>query len=298
MTSKEGAIIANSLFLMAATGVVLLGTICPMLTEWLAGQKANVGAPYFNLAATPLIAAPLFLTPLATLLPWGAGRLMPVAQRLRIALVFTLAASAAVAALAIWGDIGAMIYVTLGVWLIAGALSDLLARRGETSRAARGQAWGAALAHAGVGVFALGAAISAALPTERIGVLAAGEALEVNGERYLLERVESLRGPNYIAARARVVAEERGLVLQPEQRFYPVAEVTTSEVGLHQSLIGDTYVALTSPQTRADGAEAWTLRVLINPMIWMVFVGPLMIALGALLAALSRPLGPVRESRA
>jgi cytochrome c-type biogenesis protein CcmF len=290
--SKEGAIIANSLFLIAATGVVLIGTLYPMLTEWLVQRKANVGAPYFNLAATPLLALPLFLTPLATLLPWGFARVMPVVERLRLAGVFALAALVGFGVFVYRGDIPATIYSALGVWLMAGAITDWWFKRAKGNAQTRNQSLGASIAHFGVGVFVLGAAISAALPQERVGLVSPGEAVSIEDRRFVLEEVLSVRGPNYSAARALVRDEATGVVLTPEQRNFPVADMTTAEVGLHQTLLGDVYVSINAPQTREDGTLAWTLRVVINPMIWMVFFGPLMIAVGALVALRKGPETP------
>ena len=55
--SREGALVLNNLLLSAVLGIVLVGTLYPLIVEAISGEKLSVGPPYFNTAAGPL--APL-----------------------------------------------------------------------------------------------------------------------------------------------------------------------------------------------------------------------------------------------
>ena len=46
--SREGALVLNNLFLVAACATVLVGTLYPLLLEMLTGEKISVGPPFFN----------------------------------------------------------------------------------------------------------------------------------------------------------------------------------------------------------------------------------------------------------
>ena len=64
--SREGALVANNLLLTVILGIVLIGTLYPLVAEALTGEKLSVGPPYFNAAAGPLalvIAALLMIGP-------------------------------------------------------------------------------------------------------------------------------------------------------------------------------------------------------------------------------------------
>ena len=59
--SREGALVANNLFLSSACAAVLVGTLYPLALEQLTGAKISVGAPFFNLSAGTLLLATTFL---------------------------------------------------------------------------------------------------------------------------------------------------------------------------------------------------------------------------------------------
>src|ERR1700682_5804373 len=58
--SREGALVFNNLFLVAACATVFTGTLYPLALEALTGEKISVGAPFFNLTFGPLF-VPLLL---------------------------------------------------------------------------------------------------------------------------------------------------------------------------------------------------------------------------------------------
>jgi cytochrome c-type biogenesis protein CcmF len=64
--SREGALVMNNLFLVAACATVLVGTLYPLLLEMVTGEKISVGPPFFNWTFVPL-AIPLLI--------FGAGSL-------------------------------------------------------------------------------------------------------------------------------------------------------------------------------------------------------------------------------
>ena len=66
IVSREAALVANNLLLSVILGIVLLGTLYPLLVEAVTGEKLSVGAPYFNAVAGPLaliLAALLLIGP-------------------------------------------------------------------------------------------------------------------------------------------------------------------------------------------------------------------------------------------
>ena len=105
--------------------------------------------------------------------------------------------------------------LVVGFWLIGGALLEMgdrlklfRAPAAESARRARGLprgAWGTTLAHAGLGIFVLGASFETAWRVE------AAQALSLHGSQPLgaytltLTKVGTVEGPNYLAERGVVV---------------------------------------------------------------------------------------------
>ena len=84
--SREGALILNNLFLTAAAGAVLVGTLYPLVLELLTGDRISVGAPFFNLIFLPLITPLLLIVPFGPMLAWKRGDLGAAAERLFVGL--------------------------------------------------------------------------------------------------------------------------------------------------------------------------------------------------------------------
>jgi cytochrome c-type biogenesis protein CcmF len=300
--SREGALVLNNLFLTAGAATVLLGTLYPLILEAANGATISVGPPYFALTFTPLMVIALIILPAGPLLAWKRGDLTGALQRLSVA-----GGLAVVLALVGWGVFEPRKAVSaagmgLGLWLVLGALAEVAERvrafrvpLAETLRRARGLplgAWGMTLAHAGLGVFVLGAVVETGWRAEAARALELGQALEVGAYEVTLEDVRVVEGPNYLAERARLSVAADGArtrEITAERRFFPAGGQTTTEVGLDFRGLDDVYVTLGA---RAGSAErpAWSVRAWWNPWARLIFLGPLLMALGGLLSLLDRRL--------
>ena len=289
-TSKEALIGANNLLLAATSGVVLVGTLYPMLLEMMGGATISVGAPYFNAAATPLLLIAALLMPVAPFLPWSNGGLKNAVSQMRAALMLIPVAAVIIALLFAGASPLAVVGGAIGVWAISGAVMDL----GQflPVAMARGQKLlviGRAMAHAGVGFIALGAAADASRPPDQNIALAPGESVAIAGRELTLDGVRRADGPNYMADRARILVDGgEGGVMSPERRFYAGANQTTREVALKSSIAGDLYVSVGEARLRQDGSTAFETRVAFHPLIWSLSLGAIFIVLGGGLSLTGR----------
>ncbi|MDR6623767.1 heme lyase CcmF/NrfE family subunit [Caulobacter segnis] len=300
--SRESAIVLNNILLSTATAVVLLGTLFPLIREAMDGEAVSVGAPFFNLTFVPLMILAFAVLPAGPLLAWKRGDAAGVARKLWIvlaaAVVLGLIAYAVVQprkALASGG-------LVVGFWLIGGALLELSERlklfrvpAAESARRAKGLprgAWGTTLAHAGLGLFVLGASFETAWRVE------AAQALGLNGSQPLgaytltLKKVGTVEGPNYLAERGVVdVVDKAGRLVcraTPERRFYPTGGQTTSEVSICPSLLNDVYVVMGERRAGEGGKPAWLIRAYVNPWVRLIFLGPLLMAIGGVVSLSDR----------
>jgi cytochrome c-type biogenesis protein CcmF len=149
------------------------------------------------------------------------------------------------------------------------------------------------LAHAGVGVFVLGAAISTSLKVEAAQALGQGQSLRFGAYELTLERVLDVRGPNYTAERgiARVTRDGRLVCTgTPERRFFPAGRQTTTEVFICVQGLDDLYVVLGERRDTADGSPVWLVRAYHNPWVRFLLIGPMLMALGGLVSLSDRRL--------
>ena len=126
--SREGALVLNNVLLTTACATVFLGTLYPLALESLTGDKISVGPPYFNLTFGPLMLPLLAAMPFGPLLAWKRGDLAGAAQRLFAAAMLSLVALVATAAVYWRGPWLAPYGIALGVWMVAGAVSEWASR--------------------------------------------------------------------------------------------------------------------------------------------------------------------------
>src|SRR5438105_5138285 len=70
VVSRESSFLFNNLILLASCFAVLWGTLFPVLTEWLMGEKISVDAPFFNRVIIPIALFLMFLTGVGPLIAW------------------------------------------------------------------------------------------------------------------------------------------------------------------------------------------------------------------------------------
>jgi cytochrome c-type biogenesis protein CcmF len=242
----------------------------------------------------------LLLVPAGPLLSWKRGDAKGVLQRLWVALGLAAVTAGAVFVLVsprhAWGAAG----VGLAVWLIVGALVEFgertVRRSGaETWRRVSGLprgAWGMTLAHMGLGLFVLGACFETTWKAEAAEVLTLGQGMDVGAYHLVLDKVGDADGPNYDAERGVLTATRGGApacVAEPERRFYPAGGQTTSEVSICTKGLSHLYVVL--GERRAVGeTPAWLVRAYWNPLALLIFLGPVVMALGGLISLSDRRL--------
>ena len=299
--SREGALFLNNILLAAATATVLIGTLLPLIRSAIDGTPISVGAPYFNLAFTALVAPALLVLPVGPLLAWKRGDLAGALRRLVVAAPLALLAGLATIAFVSPRSALAAAGIGLGAWVVAGAVVEagervrvFRAPWSEVGRRLSGLprgAWGMTLAHIGIGVFALGAAFETAWRTEATEALSPGQSMRLAGYQLRLERVGEAFGPNYAAQRAIVRVTDRAgsfvCEAAPERRVYASNGQSLSHVAICARGLDDLYIVAGDARAAANGTGV-LVRGYWNPWVRLVFAGPLLMAAGGLLSLSDR----------
>jgi cytochrome c-type biogenesis protein CcmF len=308
--SREGALVLNNLFLTTACATVLVGTLYPLALEVLTGGKISVGPPFFNLTFAPLFVPLMIAVPFGPMLAWKRGDLLGAAQRLLAAGVAALSALAVAWAFARGGSSLAPLGVALGIFVVAGAMTDLAERAGlfrmppvVAMRRARGlprSAWGTAFAHAGLGLALIGIVCETTWNTEYIGTMKPGDAVPVAGYQLALEGLIQQQGPNYreLVAPFTVSVDGRRLTtMTPSKRSFTTrGGMSTTEAALLTRGASQLYVSL--GDSTAEGGI--TARIYYKPLVLLIWFGPVLMALGGLLSLSDRRLrvGAPRPAKA
>jgi cytochrome c-type biogenesis protein CcmF len=251
------------------------------------------------------MAMALIILPMGPLLGWKRGDLIGALQRLAWAAGLSL-----LFALVAWGLFQPRQALTagglaLGAWLVLGALAELAERirlfgkrtPGELGRRTRAlplAAWGMTAAHAGLGLFVLGAVVETGLKVEAARPLEVGQTIAAGPYQATLQSVEIVEGPNYLAERATLeivpLGGGRPETVRAEKRFFPAGGQTTTEVGLSFHGLDDVYMVLGERRLSEAGERAWMIRMNWNPWARLIFLGPALMALGGLLSLMDRRL--------
>jgi cytochrome c-type biogenesis protein CcmF len=294
--SREGAIVLNNLLVCSITAVVFVGTLWPLFADALFGSKVSVGPPFFNSASFPLVVPLLLAMAAGPLMPWKRAQFFPVVMKLWWVAVIAFAAFFLVL-LASGQKVLPAVGFAFAAWVIGAAFADIADRtalfRTNAKNAwnrAKGlprAAWGAAIAHAGIGITAAGIA-GMGLAQERLASMAPGESVTLAGYEWRLDAVRDEVGPNWTARRAQITLLRDGAevrVMRPARRFFPVARMHTTEVAIHTNLIADLY-AVVGEEEAATGRAVIRLHYnFLAPWIWL---GAAIMALGAALSLADR----------
>jgi cytochrome c-type biogenesis protein CcmF len=307
--SREGALVLNNLFLTTACATVFVGTLYPLALEALTGEKISVGAPFFNATFGPLMVPVLLAMPFGPLMSWKRGDLVGVAQRLVVAFAVGVIAIAATFAFEGGKPVLAPFAVALALFVMGGALTDLVERTGlfrlpvatALPRAAGlpRSTWGSALAHFGIGVTLLGIVGETSWSQERIVTLKPGQVVSIRHYDLTFDGLVPHEGPNYREATARFTVRRGADVLgelAPSKRSFPVRGMTTTEAALLTRGFSQLYLSL--GEQNPDGSIA--IRLYHKPLVLLIWLGALVMVAGGALSLSDRRLrvGAPKPSKA
>ncbi|WP_119679848.1 heme lyase CcmF/NrfE family subunit [Indioceanicola profundi] len=296
--SREGALVLNNLLLSVACAVVLIGTLYPLLLDSMTGQKISVGAPFFNATFVPLMIPLVAVMAVGPLLAWKRGDLAGALGRLKFAALVTVVC--VLWALYINGvkPVMALVGIAMAAWAFFGAVAELADRvklfripLGQSWDRAKGLprgAWGTTLSHAGLGIAIAGMVGTSAWLTEDIRVMNIGDTASVAGYEFTLEKVESGRVDNYTTETGTFLVSSGGdfvARLHPEQRWYPVARMETTEAAIHTTFYSDLYAVLGD---RSEQGEGWVVRIYHHPLVPWIWFGAIVMVLGGLVSLSDR----------
>ncbi len=282
VTSREGALVFNNVMLSATLGIVLLGTLYPLLTEAF-DVRVSVGPPYFNPVGAIFTIPMLLVMAVGPLLRWRGDSFARIKSPIMIVGAVMLAALALVVMLGSYG-----ILPVLGLAVAIGlAAASFLPLRGRRITRVPIAVWGMVIAHFGIAVALLGMASETAFSEEKLAAVAVGDATTVGPWTVALESVEPVAGPNWTAIEGQLLASYDGgepILLTPQSRNFWAPPQETTESVLATRWNGQLYAVIGNQAE--DGR--WQLRLWWKPFVTLIWYGGLLVALGGVLAIIGR----------
>jgi cytochrome c-type biogenesis protein CcmF len=146
---------------------------------------------------------------------------------------------------------------------------------------------GMAVAHFGVGLFAIGASGVESYKIEKDVALKPGGSFAIAGYDFRFVNASDVRGPNYDAVEALVEVTRGGkpvAILKPQKRHFWVQGTDNSQAAISVNWSRDLFVAMGEPL----GEGAWSMRIQYKPLVRYIWLGALVMAIGGFLAATDR----------
>ncbi len=301
MLSRESVFLLNNVFLVAASFTVFFGTVFPLLSEAIRGVKVSVGAPFFNQVNVPLFLSLIFLMGVGPLIAW---RRASVENLKRNFLWPVLIGTVTAAVLFVAGIRSALAVLTFGLSAFTAATIALDFTRAARARVRSGhrllpamgtllrrhnRRYGGFAIHLGILVVAFGVTGSQAWSVQTEATLKPGETLTLAGYQVRFDGLSKERDSTHDkVVAAFTVSDGRGdsMVLRPSKKFYPQEQSPIAGVDYRMGLREDLYLVL--GDFAQDGSQA-TVKALVNRLVSWIWIGGLVLTLGAILAILPEP---------
>ncbi|MGD0730057.1 MAG: cytochrome c-type biogenesis CcmF C-terminal domain-containing protein [Terracidiphilus sp.] len=317
LVSRESSFLFNNLVLLMACFVILWGTLFPILSEYVVGNKVTVGAPWYNRVAVPIGLFLLFLTGVGPLLPWRSTSLRAIRRNFvlpSVAMGATIIVCLAVGVRP-WkdgefdsGNFFALVAFALSVSVLTAILSEFLRGAGVISRQTgrnllvatwlltrrNTRRYGGYIVHIGVVIIVIGLAGSA---FNRNVEQELGLHSTMSIGPYTLECVGFTQDSNlnYNSEYALLDVyrgSKKQFQMTPEKRVYLASGQPQTMVAIHSVPSWDLYVVYegTNPDTGQP-----IIKAFLNPLVGWIWAGLVVLVIGTV-AALVPSLSPATAS--
>jgi len=275
--SKEGSILINNILMVVVCASVFLGTIYPLLVEIFTNNKISVGEPYYNSTAVPIMIPAILVMGVGPILAWGKEDKSKIFKKILPGILLTLIASLIVFLIYRSYSIIGIAGIILAFWIIFNNIIVLFKKIKNLSL-------GMSIAHLGVGILILGITGSSVWQKEKIATMKINDEIQIENYNIIFEKVNEINGQNYVAIQGNflVFDKKKNIItqLKPENRFYPITKIFTTEASIHSNLLRDLYIVL----GEGDPNGGWVVKIYFNPLVIWIWIGVLIIFLGGVVS--------------
>ena len=302
LVSRESSFLFNNLLLLVACFTVLWGTLFPVLSEWVQGNKVTVGPPFFNRVNIPVALLLLLLTALGPLLAWRRTSLESLRRNFLWPAVGALALGVLLVAVGIrpWKDVSYL--YSLMTWMLATlvgltVISEFV-RGGRVIGRHTGQnllasmvqlahrntrRYGGYIVHFGVIVIMIGFAGSA-FNQDAEKEMGFGDKMQIGAYTLVCRSYTQDDNANYGSEWAVMDVYKGGEkidTLYPERRFFKASQQPSTIPQIHTTAREDLYLVYEG-QNQDTGKPI--IKAHLNPLVMWIWVGVWIMIVGTALA--------------
>jgi cytochrome c-type biogenesis protein CcmF len=293
--SRESSFLFNNLILLASCFAVLWGTLFPVISEAITGDKISLDADWYNRLMVPIGLFLLFLTGVGPLFAWRRTSTESLRRNFQwpgiasLVLVIALFAAGMRQFYALI-SFGFCLFVALTIFVefykgssAIGAKNGMNLVRAAVELTHRNtRRYGGYLVHMGI-VFAFIGFTGHAFNQSEVKELNTGDSMKVGN--YELRMVNLAQGDaeNYSWHRATMAVSKNGEMLgtlEPEKRFYTASKQGTSEVGIRSRPNEDLYLNFGG---MSDDNQRAVIQAYVFPLVSWIWIGTLVLIGGTLI---------------
>ena len=272
--SREGSILVNNIIMIVVCSSVFLGTIYPLIIEAFSNNKISVGEPYYNSTVVPIVIPAILIMGVVPLLSWKKIDVKKIFRKTLPSIVLTII----VTTIFLWIYQSYNPLGLIGIFLACWVISNIVFKQNNIPKFSKSMV----MAHIGISLLILGVTGSSVWQKEKIIRMKVNDETIIHNYNIIFKEIKEVVGKNYIALQGNfwIYNNKKSIVtkLNPENRFYPVTNNSTTEASIHTNLLRDLYIVL------GDGNEkdGWVVRVYYNPLVVWIWIGAFVIFLGGL----------------
>ena len=273
--SKEAFIIANNWFMIFFLGVVLIGTLYPVLLDTITGSKISVGPPYYNLILAPFLIPLLFLMTSGPNYKWISNEVRSLFN-----LVLVLSVTLFLITFFLIKESSFLINLILffSIYLITQTLFDFYESfKKKNINISR------IISHLGFGLLIFFIYINHIFSVENNFNLKLGETKKtdyytikfVNLEEQSIKNYKSIIGYFNVSNKKNFTSKE----LRPEIRVYDKPFTITYEASINSNLFSDTYLTMSN----ISDTDVFNIKFQVKPFMNLIWLSVLLLSLGGVL---------------
>ncbi|MBM3812835.1 MAG: heme lyase CcmF/NrfE family subunit [Acidimicrobiia bacterium] len=293
--SRESSFLFNNLILLASCFSILWGTMFPVISEWITGEKISVDAPFFNRVNIPIGLFLLLLTGVGPLIAWRRSSLESLKKAFlwpTIGMFVTMGALVALGVTHLYAlmSFGLCLFV---LWTIFSEFykgsSAISAKSGINLAAAmvelthrNTRRYGGYIVHLGIVAIFIGFT-GAAFNQDATVEAKMGDSFKLGAYQMKVSEIKQGENENYSWGHAVVNLAKGGAdlgVLTPEQRLYKADRQPSSVVSIRRRLNEDVYLNFAG--MTADNSKA-VIQAYIFPLVSWIWVGFAVVIVGTLI---------------
>jgi cytochrome c-type biogenesis protein CcmF len=298
LVSRESSFLFNNLVLLAACFTILWGTLFPVLSEYVQGNKVTMGAPWYNRVAVPIGLFLLFLTGVGPVLAWRSTSFKSIRKNFVLPVVAGIVTAIVLILVGVrpWQDEGAfysLVCYSLGALVITAISSEFL-RGAAVIQRHSGQSlfasmvqltrrnsrrYGGYIVHLGIVVMFIGFAGQAFNQNveKELGV---GDSINIGPYKLVSQSFTQDSNANYDTEYSLLDVYRNGkkvTQLAPEKRFYQASQTPQTMVANHSTLAWDLYVVY---EGKNPDSGLPIIKVFLNPLVAWIWIGVFIVIAG------------------